>query len=582
VTESIYKIINGGKEWEISAPPHVMMRLKNVFPKIDKRKISPVTLANTPDNTRDIQWFSERFSMRAFDEESREALLVGVDAFRQKEERKKMFLSPNYEPKPIFLRLPLRPYQMVAADVMVNNEFLLLGDQIGLGKTATAIGAVASRQSRPVLVVCQTQLVIQWAKDEIPKFIPEAQICIIKKGTPYKLPAADFYVINYSKLSGWAQTMIETIGIQSVIFDEVQELRHDGSGKYNAAKFIASGARFRYGLSATPVYNYGDEIFNIMEVLSPGCLGEFSEFDREWCSYSGANRVITQPKAFGAFLKESSLMIARTREDVGRELPPVTRMVQTIEVNEKALDSIRESVVLLAKQLLYGQFTHRGQAARQIDMRMRQATGIAKAPYVAEFAKTILERGDKLVIFLWHHEVYEILKLLLKEYRPVLYMGAQSSVQKNESKRRFMLPAEDPESSQVILMSLRAAPGLNGLQDVCSCCIYAELDWSPMVHQQDTGRIQRERTDGKENKVLEIFLLSEDGSDPVIADILRIKEGQSYGIMRPESEEEGDIYQSDPERIKKLVTDYLKRHHIEITKDAELNGESVGSAEMAV
>jgi hypothetical protein len=86
-----------------------------------------------------------------------------------------------------------------------------------------------------------------------------------------------------------------------------------------------------------------------------------------------------------------------------------------------------------------------------------------------------------------------------------------------------------------------------------------------MVHVQCTGRLARDREDGVQNKVLEFFLLSNDGSDPAIAELLGIKEEQSYGIMNPESEMDIEEYQTDPNRIKVLIENYLNRHKIKIT-----------------
>jgi hypothetical protein len=55
------------------------------------------------------------------------------------------------------------------------------------------------------------------------------------------------------------------------------------------------------------------------------------------------------------------------------------------------------------------------------------------------------------------------------------------------------------------------------------------------------------------------YLLSEEGSDPVIADILGIKRGQLDGIRDPNAELVIKS-QADPERIKRLAEDYLKRY----------------------
>ena len=100
----------------------------------------------------------------------------------------------------------------------------------------------------------------------------------------------DVILTNYHKLSGWAATLAPVV--KTVIFDECQELRTGhASQKYSAAEHIAHRAKFRAGLSATPIYNQGSEIWFVMNAIRPHALGTREEFIREWCKSSfSANR----------------------------------------------------------------------------------------------------------------------------------------------------------------------------------------------------------------------------------------------------------------------------------------------------
>jgi hypothetical protein len=58
------------------------------------------------------------------------------------------------------------------------------------------------------------------------------------------------------------------------------------------------------------------------------------------------------------------------------------------------------------------------------------------------------------------------------------------------------------------------------------------------------------------------FLVSDEGSDPVVADALRLKKGQIEGVRDPQ----GPLVQKlqlDPDHIKKLARHYLKERGIE-------------------
>jgi SNF2 family DNA or RNA helicase len=313
---------------------------------------------------------------------------------------------------------------------------------------------------------------------------------------------------------------------------------------------------FRLGLSATPIYNYGGEIHNVFETLKPGALGTAEEFHREWCSFGGGEKArIKDPRAFGSYLRESFLMVRHTRQDVKRELPsePI-RQVQTVDTDRRALDAVDASAAELAKVLLAQSEVFRGQkmqAAQELDNKVRQATGIAKAPHVADFVRLLAESEDKILLAGWHRAVYDIWLSKLRELHPVLYTGSETAADKAKALETFV-----SGPSRVLIMSLRSGAGVDGLQHVCSAAVIGELDWSPAVHDQFIGRLAR---DGQPSPVVAYFLVSEEGSDPVIAEVNGIKREQQEGIRNPMATELFEELQVQPERVKRLAEHYLKK-----------------------
>jgi len=97
------------------------------------------------------------------------------------------------------------------------------------------------------------------------------------------------------------------------------------------------------------------------------------------------------------------------------------------------------------------------------------------------------------------------------------------------------------------------AAGLDGLQAVCSTVVFGELDWSPGVHEQCAGRLHR---DGQKDSVVAYYLVSDSGSDPVIADTLGLKQEQIAGVMDPEGEVVGRL-QDGSARLVKMAEAYL-------------------------
>lgn len=149
---------------------------------------------------------------------------------------------------------------------------------------------------------------------------------------------------------------------------------------------------------------------SVLGVLAPGALGTKSEFVEEWCAGAGGDKpVVKDPKALGTYLREQGLMLRRTRADVGRELPALTRATHHIEANLGGIAKLSETVAELARTILtqHGITSQeRMKASSELDWRLRHATGMAKAPYVAEFVRMLVEAGEQVLLYGWHHECF--------------------------------------------------------------------------------------------------------------------------------------------------------------------------------
>lgn len=560
-----------GRQWIIETEPQVALRIKRVFQKIKKNQYGKLTLSATPENTRELEWFLKRYPMtlEAADQERLDELTY---EHQQTELLVGQILGGNYEAPTFELAVQPREYQRISADLAMKTGRLLIADDVGLGKTAQAICTFTDPSNLPALVVTLAHLPKQWQR-EVEKFAPSLRTHVIKKGTPYdvckgekgeKVLFPDVLIINYHKLTGWAETLAGVV--KTVVYDEVQELRRAESLKYAGAIHISEQANLKLGLSATPIYNYGGEIYSVVSAIDPGCLGEKDEFMREWCdSYMSDRPKIRDPKAFGSYLREQGIMIRRTRTEVGRELEPLTKIPQAIEADPEALSSIEDSAAELAKIILSQNSLKKGvkmQAAEELSNIVRQATGIAKAPYVADFVRMLAEAEEPVLLYCWHREVYSILNAKLADLAPVMYTGSESGNQKAEAVRRFL----DGES-KILMMSLRAGAGLDGLQAVCRTVVFGELDWSPGVHDQCIGRVHR---DGQTDPVMAYFLLSDYGSDPVMSDVLGVKRSQMVGIRDPNADliEAGQASDHD---VKKLAESFLRQRGLEIQEPSNLS-----------
>jgi hypothetical protein len=537
-----------------SVPPHVAIRVKHLFPRVPKTATAPFTFPANQIHCADLDWFRSRYPLEMTDED-RTRLIGGRLKFESDQAELGRILSPDYAPMPgVGLRpgKTIRHYQSQNKDIVLVRKSLLIGDEVGLGKTVSAIAMFLDPRALPAAVVVQTHLQTQWA-EKIAEFT-NLRVHKIKKGSPYSLPPADVYIYRYGQIAGWVD-FFKTGFFHSVTYDEPQELRtgaasNKGCAAVTLSDQIESDNGYRLGLSATPIYGFGAEAWNIMRVIDQSVLGEREDFMREW---TDGSLIVKDPDALGSFLREQGVFVKRTKKDVGMELPRVDPIIETIPSDDKAIAKIAELARMLALRAITGTFTERGQAARELDMMARQATGVGKAPYVAAYVRILLENNVPVMLAGWHREFWSIVTTELKEFKPLMYTGTESPAQKDKSKKAFVAG-----ESNLLCISLRSGAGLDGCQFRCSTIVIGELDWSAaLMNTQLIGRVDR---DGQTSPVTAIYLVSEDGSDPPMMDLLGLKASQAAGITDP-----GKAFEQrapDKSRVRALAEAFLSRKEL--------------------
>lgn len=528
-------------------PPHVTILLKRILPRVGIEAAPPIFLSITDDLCRDLDWFLYRYPLEVT-RDARSEMDSGIAAARRRQEAAEQILSGKAVAEhPAFREgeAPF-PYQAQAAALCLANRSLLLADDVGLGKTVSAMALLAQGAPLPAAAVVQPHLAEQW-KEEV-EALTNLTVHVVKGTKPYRLPPADLTVFRYSNLHGWNAYIAEK-PFPTVVWDEIQELRHGfTTAKGLASKTLAQYADVKLALTATPVFNYGSDIFNIMAFLKDGILGTPLEFSTQWCA--GGAKVVKDPSALGHYLYDGHHMLRRTEKDVDKEQAPLNQIVREVHPALGDTGEIDDKSIELARQLLEpGSFMRKGQAARELDARLRQLTGVAKARSVAAYTRMVLEGSEKVLVGVWHRDVYDILARDLQEFDPVFYSGTETPAKKRKSREAFI-----NGTSRVMLISLRSGAGLNGLQHVCSDVVLGEFDWSPQVHKQLYGRLRRI---GQTKQVSAHVLWTDFGADPTMMDTLGLKDDQARGVT-----DRGQVVVAavtDENRIKKLAEAYLAR-----------------------
>ncbi|TLX84023.1 MAG: ATP-dependent helicase, partial [Thaumarchaeota archaeon] len=284
----------------------------------------------------------------------------------------------------------------------------LLADEMGLGKTVQTLAYLATeKQTFPALIVAPLVTLNNWQR-EIQKFLKKRSrngrivgeehpsSVLIRTGRCQDLGRYNFYIINYDLLYKRLNDLSK-LNIRTIVCDEVQHLRSKSTKKYEAVKNLAAleSVKYRIGLSGTPIYNRGSEIWPIVDILRPGLLGTFEEFCEYFCYVNEKGKAIVLENKRASLGEElrKHVMLRRKKSDVLKELKEKVRYKEFIDSDinyyyaelEKIWRRLEEE-----QKIAITPFDKFSSYKRAIQSE-RQAAGIAKVPHVIEFVKNIME-----------------------------------------------------------------------------------------------------------------------------------------------------------------------------------------------
>jgi len=434
----------------------------------------------------------------------------------------------------------LMNFQKEGLDFLLKSSGnALLADEMGLGKTVQTLSYVSTeKQTFPVLIVAPLVTLKNWER-EIEKFLKRKSrngrivesespsVTLIRTGKSRELPQSDMYVINYELLLKRSED-IEKLGIRTIVCDEVHNLRSKTTQKYKAVKKLAalSTVHYRIGLSGTPIYNRGSEIWPIVDILKPGLLGSFKEFCEYFCYVNDKGKAIVLENKRASLRNElqKHVMLRRKKADVLKELKDKVRYKQVIasdtEFYLEELDKIWKKLEAEQK-VAQTEFSKSASYHRAIQSE-RQIAGVAKLPHVINFVKDIMEIEESVVVFCHHKVIHKLLHESLQDFSPVSIIGGQSDTTRQDQIDKFQRG-----ESKLMIAGIRAGNvGINLTR--AKYVIFAELDWSPAIHRQAEDRLHRI---GQKNTVFAYYLIGNGTLDDHVASILVDKSYEIDAIM---------------------------------------------------
>jgi SNF2 family DNA or RNA helicase len=424
----------------------------------------------------------------------------------------------------------------------------LLCDEVGLGKTIEA-GLVlkeylARGMVQRVLILTPPALLEQW-REEL-----EAKFGLMEFVTPGSSEFRELGPAAWERFPRMIASLatarrpehrarIASHLYDLVIVDEAHHLKSRASVSWKFVNELQK--KYLLLLTATPVQNSLDELYNLITLLKPGQLKTPREFQRQFVVHGDPR----QPKNRGR-LREllADVMVRHARGQVGLELPPrraytvrlslspderafyadVTTFIRAQlapPVSAEPADALSAntedanrgtsgtgtpalpSTYRFTLQTLQREIGSSPLAARSTllaladlpalhDRRPALRALAERAAHIPTWAKAeALEkllarlRGEKVLLFTHFRQTLEQLAARLEALglNFVVYHGGLSTAGKNAAVRRF-------EREVQLLLSTEAAGEGRNLQ-FCRTMVNFDLPWNPLRIEQRVGRVHR-------------------------------------------------------------------------------------------
>ncbi|MGQ3684698.1 MAG: DEAD/DEAH box helicase [Candidatus Loosdrechtia sp.] len=391
----------------------------------------------------------------------------------------------------------------------------MLCDEVGLGKTIEACLAMLELITRGlakrVLILVPSSLIEQWKEETFFKFNLEFITSDDKRFKDCGTDAWD----NFDRIIAsihTAKKMPHSNAILQQNFDLiiVDEAHHMKNANTVGWKFLnALRKKYIFLLTATPVHNNLEELFNLVTLVYPGELGTLKSFKRNYIS----SRDRLTPKNYESLKSLLSELIIRNRRATS-DVKFTKRHARTIQIPmNEAERTFYESVSGLIKNQYNG-------SRQQIRMTLRilqeeigsvpaaaastlkslkdklpdniilknlieQCNSITFPEKLRTLIDVVSKLTDKVIVFTKFRPSHALIAETLKKY-DIPYSplhGGMTRIEKESSIRKFQ------KETKVLIATDVGSEGRN-LQ-FCNNIINFDLPWNPMRIEQRIGRISR-------------------------------------------------------------------------------------------
>lgn len=443
----------------------------------------------------------------------------------------------SYRSEYIELNLPVKKrfydFQTGGIDYVRKNKRVIIGDQMGLGKTIQGIGGLLINDAFPAIVICPKGLRLNW-QDEIHDWTDKKAMVLSHKNInqlPFMLQSGmvDVVITNFHGIQTFFVEEIKKVLIttgenagteydrvymnglealfKGVILDEAHYCRNKKTLLFKTIRRVFEDKETRICLTGTPVVKGAEDMGALLEMI--GMIERFGGYHKFVKQYRKMNKDFVngrkekQPSNKSVDLELQNLniklrsicFIRREKYQVLKDMPEKFRKRIRVELENQdeydhALLSLQDYLVSNNVDPEKIESAMRAEILVRINL-LKKISARGKLPAFNEFVKDILDSGEKIVVFCWFNETAQTIKDHFRKYNPVTICGRidgreMKDEEVNANKKAFQT---DPKVRMIILTFGKGREGHTLTAASKWACI--EPGWTYADHAQAEDRIHR-------------------------------------------------------------------------------------------
>lgn len=436
----------------------------------------------------------------------------------------------------------LYEYQKAGINFLLNSGGrALLADSPGVGKTAQALGYIASAGHKRNLIICPASVKFAW-ESEIEKWTHLKSFVVDSKTILQEIPfETECVIINFDILKKFFNEFMK-YKWDCMVVDESHLIKSSKAIRTKVIKALSNNIPNVIFLTGTPVLSRPIEMYNMLNIIDR----------KEWSNwYNYAIRFCDGKKGYYGFetkgatnldeLHEriSKYFLRRTKDEVLKELPTKNHIDIPIDLSKED----RQAYDLVESNLIEYLRNHKDKTDKEILRSLqgeklvklnllREINAMGKIATAKELIDNMIEAGEKVLIFSSFNAPLKELADIYDE-SSVMILGDTPIDERGDIVKKFQT---NPDI-KVFLGGFKSA-GVGITLTAASNVIQLDMPWNPADLSQAEDRAHRP---GAVYQSLNIYkIISRDSIDGFMNKLLNRKQEIINQMIEGKEVEEED------------------------------------------